>query len=86
MRTATNYQEKNNATCGWGANVKNCTDMVNKIAITNYGTVTAQSFINILVENGRLPYEYRRKRTQVFADSFLTDLLNNNEDLFPIQF
>jgi hypothetical protein len=85
-RTATNYTRNQTGFTSYGRNEVKVTGTENMIAIDNYGSVTSQHFINRLVESGRLPLEFRKKRTQIFTNEFLTETLNNNLDLFPIEF
>jgi len=85
MRQAINTTANATGSYGFGYNQKRVTGTENKVVIDNYGTVTSQSFINRLVENGRLDHSYIQKRTQIFSNDFLTTLLNQNEDLFPAQ-
>lgn len=71
---------------GVGKNLKNEKMKENFIEIDGYGRIPAQSFINKLIEKGRLPNEMRKKITQRFSDEYYTELLNKNIDLFPKQF
>jgi hypothetical protein len=86
MRTAKTVIETVNQEVSLGRQTTRQIATYIMVEIENYGRTGSQDFINTLIRNGRLDYSFYKKRTQRFSDEFLTELLNKNEDLFPVQF
>ena len=86
MRKAINVTETRLQQTGLGRIDKKEMVSFRMVAIDNYGQTTLSSFLNRLIEKGRLPYEFKKKLSHSFTNEFLTDLLNKNEDLFEVQF
>lgn len=87
QRQARNITEKATGTYGFGYNQKNVVGTVNKVCIDNYGCVTVQAFNQLLASKGILDYKfYTTKKHTIHTDEFLTKLINDNSELFPIQF
>ena len=85
-RKAKLVTEEGDVISGSGSYKKNIHVKDVMIEIDNYGRVDAQSFINRLVEKGRLGREYLKNITKRYSDEWYTKMLNENLDLFPKQF
>ena len=55
----------------------------NTLEIDGYGTIPTSTFINTLVENGRLSKDALKNRHIQLTEEYATKLLNENSDLFP---
>jgi hypothetical protein len=61
-------------------------ETLNKLCIEGFGTITNQAFIQILVNNNRLPYSALKNRRLALSEEFATKLYSENKDLFPNNF
>lgn len=83
IHTATFITRTENVTYSIGRYIeKRDVETKNFVGLDGKVSVTVQSFILRLVENGRLPWEARKTTGHTFTDAYLTKLLNENIDLF----
>lgn len=81
--TATFITRIEKATVSIGRSIeKQIFEKRNFVGIDNKGSIPAMDFINKLVNAGRLPWEMKKATGNTFTDAYLTQLLNENIDVF----